>query len=60
MNNEQKRAFVGEMSSRPSWKKKVRDMTDDQVFAIFMREMRKQGTSKPKAPKESDDDPPPF
>lgn len=55
---ESKRAWVEDMYPGPRWKAKVRKMSDAQVVAIYMREHN--NPHKPKPPKESNDDPPPF
>lgn len=55
---EAKRAAIAELYSGPGWKRKVRNMTDKQVVAIYLREQRNPHTPKPK--EESNDDPPPF
>lgn len=61
---EQKRAFVGEMYSSPGWKRKVRKMSDAQVFAIYMREQHKLDNhpdkDEPEPQEESGDDEIPF
>lgn len=60
---EQKRAFVGEMYPGAGWKAKVRKMSDEMVFAIYMREQHKLNNHPAKADKpkeESDDDEIPF
>jgi hypothetical protein len=53
------RYFVADMYPGPKWKKKVKDMPDGQVMAIYMREHDKTHPSHDK-PKEKSDDPPPF
>jgi hypothetical protein len=55
---EMKRAFVAEMYPGEGWQKKVRKMSDKQVFAIFMREQHKAKKEEPK--KESNSDEFPF
>lgn len=50
---EQKRAYVSDLYPGPGWKKKVREMPDSQVIAIYLRETSKPKTDKPK---ESGDD----
>lgn len=63
---EQQRAFVAEISSKPTWKKKVRKMSDSQITAIYLREIAKHGTKphkpkpKPEPEKESGEDDIPF
>jgi hypothetical protein len=56
---EMKRAFVADLYNGPSWKRRVRGMSDGQVIAIYFREQEKKGEPK-KHKKESTDDPPPF
>lgn len=61
---ERKRAFVGEMYPGPGWKKKVRKMSDAQIFAIYMREQHKLNNhpvkDEPETPEESTSDEIPF
>jgi hypothetical protein len=45
------RSFVADMYPGPKWKKKVKDMPDGQVMAIYMREHDKTHPSHDK-PKE--------
>ncbi len=37
-----KRGYVEQMYSNPSWKRRVANMSDGQVFAIYMRDWRKK------------------
>jgi hypothetical protein len=53
-----KRAFVAELYPGPRWKKKVANMPDGQVIAIYLREQGKP--PKKNQPKESGDDDIPF
>lgn len=55
---ESKRAFIAELYSGPGWKRRVKNMTDNQVIAIYFREVDKPHD--PKSKQESTDDPPPF
>lgn len=48
-----KRAYVTSLYDGPKWAKKVREMPDSQVIAIYLRETSKPKTDKPK---ESGDD----
>lgn len=50
---ETKRAYVTSLYDGPKWAKKVREMPDSQVIAIYLRETSKPKTDKPK---ESGDD----
>lgn len=62
-NIEQKRAFVGEMYPGKGWKAKVRKMSDEMVFAIYMREQHRLNnhpTKESKPESESEDDGIPF
>lgn len=47
-----KRAFVTDLYPGPKWKKKVQEMPDAQVIAIYLREQGKP----PKKNEESEDD----
>lgn len=51
---ESKRAFVADLYPGPGWKKKVKDMPEGQVIAIYLREQSKPKNDKPK--QEGDDD----
>jgi hypothetical protein len=55
---EEKRAFVAGMYDGPRWKRRVKQMTDAQVVAIFIREQDKKGKPKHEGHghKESQDD----
>jgi hypothetical protein len=41
-----KRAYVNEMYSGPGWKSKVRQMSDAQIVAIYLREQTKAADKK--------------
>lgn len=45
---EQKRAFVQALYPGPGWKRKVKQMSDSQVLAIYMREKDKPKKTSPK------------
>lgn len=53
---EAKRAFVEELYPGPSWKRRVKNMSDGQVVAIYLRNQDKKTTKS----EEHTDDPPPF
>lgn len=57
MSAEAKRSWVADLYPGPKWKKKVRKMSDAQIFAIWTREHNKNAKPKPK-PKEKPDDTP--
>lgn len=52
---EVKRAFVADLYPGQGWKKKVRQMPESQVIAIYIREEAKLH-SQPETPKKEDDD----
>lgn len=53
---DQKRDFVMGLYKSPGWRAKVLRMPDNQVIAIYMREINKaKERPKPPKPKESDD-----
>jgi hypothetical protein len=58
-NMNQKRAFVAELYSGPGWKRRVANMSDARVTAIYLKHMDDTPHT-PKKEKESTDDPPPF
>lgn len=55
-----KRAFVSDLYSGPAWKRRVANMSDANVIAIYIREQNKKGEPRQHPNKESTDDPPPF
>lgn len=57
---EMKRAFVEDLYNGPSWKRRVKKMSDGQIVAIYIREQEKKGEPKKHKKEESTDDPPPF
>lgn len=57
---EMKRAFVEDLYNGPSWKRRVRNMSDANVIAIYIREQDKKGAPVKHPKKENTDDPPPF
>lgn len=57
---EMKRAFVSDLYSGPSWKRRVANMSDANVIAIYIREQNKKGEPVQHPKKESSDGPPPF
>lgn len=60
MADEQKREYVSGMYRGKGWKTKVKQMTDAQIVAIYLREIRKPKKEEPKPPEESTDDDSPF
>lgn len=56
---EQKRAFVGDLYPGPSWKRRVKQMSDAQILAIYLREQKKKEQPK-NDNEESGDDGIPF
>lgn len=52
---DQKRDFVMALYQSEGWKAKVRQMPDNQVIAIYMRETNKAKERPKPPPKESDD-----
>lgn len=56
---EMKRAYVADLYPGPGWKKKVQEMPDAQVIAIYLREHERPHNQNDK-PKESGDDDIPF
>jgi ribosomal protein L34E len=44
MNADQKRDYVAQMYLTREWKRKVKRMPDDQIFAIYMRDRDKKET----------------
>ncbi len=55
---QQKRSYVANLYSGPKWKKKVKQMSDSQIIAIYLRESSK--APKQDKPKESGNDGIPF
>jgi len=53
-----KRGYVEKMYSGPGWKKKVAQMPDGQIFAIYTRDQRKKEAEKKAAKKAPNDDMP--
>jgi hypothetical protein len=53
-----KRDFVRSLYPGPRWARRVKQMSDSQVVAIYLREHNK--APKPKPPERENDDPPPF
>lgn len=55
---EEKRAFVASISSGRYWKKRVKNMSDSQVIAIYLKEQDRRSQAKKQKQKESggDDD----
>lgn len=60
MTDEQKRQYVAGMYRGKRWQRKVKQMTDAQITAIYLREKGKPKNEEPKPPKESTDDGTPF
>ena len=54
------REFVSGLYSGPSWKRRVANMSDANVMAIYFREQNKKGEPKKHPNKERRNDPPPF
>lgn len=60
---EMKRAFVEDLYPGPSWRRRVKNMPDGQIVAIYIREQEKKGEPKKHDHghhEESDDDEPLF
>lgn len=57
---DRKRAFVAELYSGPGWKRKVANMSDARVVAIYLSHQDDEHKTKPKKKEESGDDGIPF
>jgi hypothetical protein len=54
MTDDQKRAEVSALYKSPRWKKRVRDMTDAQVFAIWKNQQKRREAVKKQPPPQDD------
>jgi hypothetical protein len=53
---DEKRQFVADLYPGARWKRRVAQMSDAQIFAIWVKEQQK----KQEPPKKEKNDPPPF
>lgn len=49
-----KRAYVSDLYSSPGWKRKVKNMSDNQVVAIYLDKQAKGDKPKPKEEPKND------
>lgn len=60
MSDPAKRQFVMDLYDGPAWKRRVKKMSDAQVFAIWKREQDKTPKKTPKRKESGDDGEAPF